>query len=127
MTQVLERRWRGGTVLLLLALALAGFVIATKIVRGNSAGTPASVASDPLTTLDQIALLDVDLGTVTISRNQIVAVVNLDHVAIFGVKFLDHHHSASSRINGAPIRRWKIQSGMQSRTTRNRVNTPAKN
>ena len=52
MTQVLERRWRGGTVLLLLALALAGFVIATKIVRGNSAGTPASVASDPLTTLE---------------------------------------------------------------------------
>lgn len=52
MTQVSERRWRGGTILLLLALALAGFVIATKIVRGNSQAAPASVASDPLTTLE---------------------------------------------------------------------------
>ena len=52
MTQVLQRRWRGGTILLLLALVVAGFVIGTKLVRGPSPAAPASVASDPLTTLE---------------------------------------------------------------------------
>ena len=51
MTQVLQRRWHGGTVLLLLALAVAGFVIGTKLTRGTSSTTEASNASDPLTTL----------------------------------------------------------------------------
>ena len=52
MTEVLQRRWRGGTILLLLALAVAGFVIGTKIVRGPSPAAAPSVASDPLTTLE---------------------------------------------------------------------------
>ncbi len=52
MTQVLQRRWRGGTVLLLLALAAAGFAIGMNLVRGTSPAPPASVASDPLTTLE---------------------------------------------------------------------------
>ena len=52
MTQVLQRRWRGGTVLLLLALAAAGFAIGMNLVRGSSPATPASVANDPLTTLE---------------------------------------------------------------------------
>ena len=52
MTQVLQRRWRGGTVVLLLALAVAGFAIGINLVRGNSPTAPASVASDPLTILE---------------------------------------------------------------------------
>ena len=52
MTQILQRRWRGGTVLLLLALALAGFVIGTKFVRGPAPTVSPSAASDPLTTLE---------------------------------------------------------------------------
>ena len=52
MTQVLQRRWRGGTILLLVALALAGFVIGTKLVRGPAPTVSPSAASDPLTTLE---------------------------------------------------------------------------
>ena len=52
MTQVLQRRWRGGTILLLLALAVAGFVIGTKLVRGPAPAASPSAASDPLTTLE---------------------------------------------------------------------------
>lgn len=52
MTQVLQRRWRGGTILLLLALAVAGFVIGTKLVRGPASAASPSAASDPLTTLE---------------------------------------------------------------------------
>ena len=52
MTQVLQRCWRGGTVLLLLALAVAGFAIGMNLVRGTSPTKPASAASDPLTTLE---------------------------------------------------------------------------
>ena len=52
MTQVLQRRWRGGTVLLLLALVAAGFAIGMNLVRGSSPATPASFANDPLTTLE---------------------------------------------------------------------------
>ena len=52
MTQILQRRWRGGTILLLLALALAGFVIGSKFVRGPAATVSPSAASDPLTTLE---------------------------------------------------------------------------
>ncbi len=52
MTQVLQGRWRGGTVLLLLALAVAGFVIGTKLTRDASPTTEAALASDPLTTLE---------------------------------------------------------------------------
>jgi cytochrome c-type biogenesis protein CcmH len=48
----LQRRWRGGTILLLLALAVAGFVIGKTIVSGNSQATQPSVAGDPLTTLE---------------------------------------------------------------------------
>ena len=52
MTQVLQRRWRGGTILLLLALVVAGFVIGTKLVRGPAPTAAPSAASDPLTTLE---------------------------------------------------------------------------
>ena len=52
MTQVLQRRWRGGTVLLLLALAVAGFAIGLNLVRGTSPTKPAIAASDPMTTLE---------------------------------------------------------------------------
>ena len=52
MTQILQRRWRGGTVLLLLALAVAGFAIGKNLVRGTSPTAPATIASDPLTTLE---------------------------------------------------------------------------
>ena len=52
MTHGLKRRWRGGTILLLLALAVAGFVIGTKFSRGNLQATQPSVAGDPLTTLE---------------------------------------------------------------------------
>ena len=52
MTQDLQRRWRGGTILLLLALAVAGFVIGTKLTRGTSPTVQPDIASDPLTTLE---------------------------------------------------------------------------
>ena len=52
MTQKLQRRWRGGTVLLLLALAVAGFVIGTKLTRGTAPTEQAEVSSDPLTMLE---------------------------------------------------------------------------
>ena len=52
MTQVLQRRWRGGTILLLVALALAGFVIGTKLERGPAPTVSPSAPGDPLTTLE---------------------------------------------------------------------------
>ena len=52
MTQDLQRRWRSGTVLLLLALAVAGFVIGTKLTRTAPPTVQADIASDPLTTLE---------------------------------------------------------------------------
>ena len=52
MTEDLQRRWRGGTVLLLLALAAAGFVIGTKLSRDAAPTEQADVSTDPLTTLE---------------------------------------------------------------------------
>ena len=52
MTQVLQRRWRGGTVLLLLALAVTGFAIGKNLVHGPAPAAQATVANDPLATLE---------------------------------------------------------------------------
>jgi hypothetical protein len=61
-----------------------------------------------------------------IPGDQVVAVVNLDQVAVFGMVFLRHHHAAGSRQDGRARRRWEIQPCMQGGSPVERVDSPAK-
>ncbi len=55
-----------------------------------------------LTTFDQIAFFDKHFGRMGVTGDQIIAVVNLDHIAIGRMVFLGHHHTARcSQYRGA--------------------------
>ena len=45
----------------------------------------------------QVSPLDKNLGGVRIASDQVIAVIDLDHIAIWGVELLNHHHTARSR------------------------------
>ena len=68
-------------------------------VRASRPSTCANF-SNFLTSLDQIAFLDPHFGSMGIPCDEVVAMVNFNHLAIFWVKLLGDHDTARGSQNG---------------------------
>ncbi|MCY1562308.1 hypothetical protein D9M68_996800 [compost metagenome] len=61
-----------------------------------------------------------------VASYQVVAVVNLDHVAVGSVVLLHHHHATGGRQDRRAHIGRKVQPGVQGRTAGDRIDAEAK-
>ena len=80
---------------------------------------------DLLAALDQVALLHPEPGGVGIAGDQVVAVVDFDHVAVGGMNFLRHHDAAGGGQDGRARVGLEVQPGVQRASAGERIDAPA--